>query len=104
MGLLGIQKKVLGLHEKAFRSDILALPVGGIYRYRRGGEAHAWEASLIHMLQTAVGSENYALFKKYTAGLRDLPPISVRDLLEIKPAGPAIPKIGRAPGRERVCQ
>ncbi|MFC3675401.1 glutamate synthase large subunit [Ferrovibrio xuzhouensis] len=91
MGLLGIQKKVLGLHEKAFRSDVLALPVGGIYRYRRGGEAHAWEASLIHMLQTAVGSENYALFKKYTAGLRDLPPISVRDLLEIKPAGQAIP-------------
>ncbi|WP_370154548.1 glutamate synthase large subunit [Ferrovibrio sp.] len=91
IGLIGIQKKVLALHEKAFRSDVLALPVGGIYRYRRGGEAHAWEANLIHMMQTAVGSENYALFKKYTAGLRDLPPISVRDLLEIKPAGQPIP-------------
>src|SRR3546814_18639178 len=32
MGLLGIQTTVLGLHEKAFRSDILELPVGGIYR------------------------------------------------------------------------
>ena len=91
IGLLGIQKKVLELHKKAFRSDVLALPVGGIYKYRRGGEAHAWEANLIHMMQTAVATENYALFKKYTAGLRDLPPISVRDLLEIKPAGEAIP-------------
>ena len=91
IGLIGIQKKVLALHEKAFRSDVTALPVGGIYRYRRGGEAHAWEANLIHMMQTAVGSENYALFKKYTAGLRELPPISVRDLLEIKPASAPIP-------------
>src|SRR3546814_8700387 len=72
MGLLGIQKKVLGLHEKAFRSDILALPVGGIYRYRRGGEAHAWEASLIHMLQTAVGSRS----EEHTSELPSLMRIS----------------------------
>ncbi|HEX6957757.1 MAG TPA: glutamate synthase large subunit, partial [Ferrovibrio sp.] len=91
IGLIGIQKKVLELHHRAFRSDVLALPIGGIYKYRRGGEAHAWEANLIHMLQTAVGTENYALFKKYTAGLRDLPPIAVRDLLELKPAAEAIP-------------
>ncbi|WP_430396803.1 glutamate synthase large subunit [Ferrovibrio sp.] len=91
IGYDGLQKKVLELHRKAFRQDVVALPVGGIYRYRRGGEAHAWEANLIHMLQTAVASENYALFKKYTLGLRDLPPISVRDLLELKPAGQKIP-------------
>lgn len=91
IGLLGIQKKVVELHQKAFRADVLALPIGGIYRYRRGGEAHAWEANLIHMMQTAVGSENYALFKKYTAGLRALPPVSVRDLLEIKPAAQPLP-------------
>ncbi len=91
IGYDGIQKKVLELHEKAWRGDVLALPVGGIYRYRRGGEAHAWEANLIHMLQTAVATENYALFKKYTLGLRDLPPIAPRDLLELKPAGPKIP-------------
>ncbi len=91
IGYDGLQKKVLELHRKAFRQDVVALPVGGIYRYRRGGEAHAWEANLIHMLQTAVASENYALFKKYTLGLRDLPPISLRDLLELKPAGQKIP-------------
>jgi len=91
IGYDGIQKKVLELHARAFGADVLALPVGGLYRYRRGGEAHAWEANLIHMLQTAVSTENYALFKKYTAGLRDLPPISVRDLLELRPAGERIP-------------
>lgn len=91
IGYDGLQKKVLELHKKAFRQDVVALPVGGLYRYRRGGEAHAWEANLIHMLQTAVASENYALFKKYTLGLRDLPPISLRDLLELKPAGHKIP-------------
>ncbi len=91
IGLSGIQKKVLELHSKAFREGVQVLPVGGLYKSRRGGEAHAWDGSLMHMLQTAVATENYARFKQYTAGLRDLPPIAVRDLLELRPAGPAIP-------------
>jgi glutamate synthase (NADPH/NADH) large chain len=91
IGLSGIQKKVLELHTKAFREGVQVLPVGGLYKARRSGEAHAWDGPLMHLLQTAVATENYALFKKYTAGLRELPPIAVRDLLELKPAGPPIP-------------
>ena len=91
IGLSGIQKKVLELHTKAFREGVQALPVGGLYKVREDGEAHAWDGALMHVLQTATATGNYALFKDYTAGLRELPPIAVRDLLELKPAGPAIP-------------
>ena len=39
---------------------------------------------LIHLLQSAVGSGSYELYKKYSAGIHNLPPINIRDLLEFK--------------------
>ena len=40
---------------RAFNEDVIALPVGGFYRYRRGGEAHAFHGNgAIHILQRAV--------------------------------------------------
>ena len=44
IGLAGIQQKVLEQHARAWSEDFAALPIGGFYRYRRGGESHAWEA------------------------------------------------------------
>ncbi|MBM3541945.1 MAG: glutamate synthase large subunit, partial [Alphaproteobacteria bacterium] len=41
IGLSGIQHKVLEQHARAFEADATPLPVGGFYRYRRGGETHA---------------------------------------------------------------
>ncbi|MEX2009731.1 MAG: glutamate synthase central domain-containing protein, partial [Dongiaceae bacterium] len=66
IGMTGIQRKVLQLHRRAWSEDVVALPVGGFYRYRRGGETHAWEANAIHTLQAAVASESYQTYKKYT--------------------------------------
>ncbi len=85
IGLIGIQQKVLELHEKAWDRDVATLPVGGFYRYRRGGEAHAYEGSLIHTLQQAVATESYGAYKRYSDGVRSLPPINLRDLLDFKP-------------------
>ena len=36
------------------------------------------------MLQSAVGSGSYEQYKKYSAGIHNLPPINIRDLLEFK--------------------
>src|SRR5690606_13837303 len=82
IGLPGIQHKMLEQHEKAFRSDVISLPVGGIYRYRASGEVHSFDGELIHILQTAVEKDSYSLYKKYSEGLRNLPPINLRDLLD----------------------
>jgi glutamate synthase (NADPH/NADH) large chain len=91
IGLAGIQSKVLALHARGFAEDVVALPVGGFYRYRRGGETHAWEAGLIHLLQSAVSSDNYAAYKKYSESARKLPPVALRDLLEFKPGRQPVP-------------
>jgi glutamate synthase (NADPH/NADH) large chain len=84
IGLTGIQQKALELHGRAWSEDFVALPVGGFYRYRRGGESHAWEASLIHTLQAAVASDSYSTYKKFSEAVGKLPPTSLRDLLDFK--------------------
>ncbi|HEX8375394.1 MAG TPA: glutamate synthase-related protein, partial [Geminicoccaceae bacterium] len=66
--------------------------IGGFYRYRRGGEAHAFEARLMHQLQQAVGTDSYQGYKRYAAMLHGLDPISIRDLLDFNPRpGAAVP-------------
>jgi len=84
IGLAGIQKKVLEQHAKAFADDALVLPIGGLYRYRRGGEVHAHDGQLIHLLQSAVGQDNYAKYLTYSRGLHKLPPVNLRDLLDFR--------------------
>ncbi len=90
IGLSGIEKKVLEQHARAFDPTVITLPVGGFYRYRRGGEAHQYDGRLIHVLQEAVATEGYQVYKRYTNGLRALPPISIRDLLDFKQVEGAI--------------
>jgi len=90
LGLGGIQRKVLQQHARAYAPSIISLPVGGFYRYRRGGEAHQYDGRLIHVLQQAVSTESYQTFKRYTKGLSDLPPINLRDLLDFKHVGEPI--------------
>jgi len=84
MGLIGLEKRSLHAHFKAYEEDLITLPIGGFYRFRHGGEKHAFEAKSIHMLQTAVGSDNYQLYKKYTKLLGETQPINIRDLFSFR--------------------
>ena len=56
IGLVGIEKKIREIHKEAFESTETILPIGGIYRYRKNGETHQYQGKLIHLLQSAVGS------------------------------------------------
>jgi glutamate synthase (NADPH/NADH) large chain len=87
IGLSGIARKVLELHKIAWAEGVLTLPVGGVYKMRRGGEAHAFDGSLIHVLQTAVATDSYATFRKYSEAVRRLPPVALRDLLDYRMDG-----------------
>jgi glutamate synthase (NADPH/NADH) large chain len=90
IGLMGVQKTAIEQHGKGFGPDAAVLPVGGFYRWRRWGETHAFEGTAIHTLQTAVATDNYAGYKKYSEAVRRLPPVTIRDLLDTVPAGPAV--------------
>ncbi|MDC0426675.1 glutamate synthase large subunit [Pelagibacteraceae bacterium] len=84
IGIVGIEKKIKEHHKKFNSKNIVALPIGGIYRYRKTGEDHQFQGNLIHILQHAVGVGSYDHYKKYSKGIHDLPPISLRDLLDFK--------------------
>ena len=81
IGHTGIQKKVLALHRRAYADDNPPLQIGGLYRYRRGGERHALDGPAIHQLQYAVATDSYAAFKKYTEMVYQAEPLAIRDLL-----------------------
>ena len=84
IGISGIERRSRLAHDKAYEESVITLPIGGNYRYRFGGENHAFEARSIHMLQTAVTSNNYSLFKKYSSMIDEMDPINIRDLLDFK--------------------
>ena len=84
IGIIGIEKKIKELHEKFNAKNVFSLPIGGLYRYRKSGENHQYQGKLIHLLQTAVGNGSYEQYKKYSAGIHNLPPINIRDLIEFK--------------------
>ena len=84
MGLIGIEKRALESHHKAYKEELITLPIGGFYRYRHGGENHSFEAKTIHMLQAAVSNENYKIYKKYSTAINSNEPINIRDLLSFR--------------------
>ncbi|MEM7728535.1 MAG: glutamate synthase large subunit [Pseudomonadota bacterium] len=96
IGLAGLEAKLLAVHEIAYESAVVRLPVGGLYKVRALGERHAYRADMIHMLQEAVTRDDYELYRRYAETVNIGPkgaqqPIQVRDLLDIKPLGEPIP-------------
>ncbi len=67
------------------------MPVGGIYKLRRRGEAHAFEGSLIHTLQTAVSNDSFQTYMRYAEAVRRQPPIALRDLLDFTEGHARVP-------------
>ncbi|SHI83501.1 glutamate synthase (NADPH/NADH) large chain [Roseomonas rosea] len=84
IGLSGIARRVLDMHRAAWDAGKVTLPVGGLYKLRRRGEAHAFEGSLIHLLQKAVDSDSYETFRRYSHAVRQQPPVALRDLLDFR--------------------
>jgi glutamate synthase (NADPH/NADH) large chain len=95
IGLGGLQKQVEAVHAKGWAGGggnaAMILPIGGFYKARRSGETHAWGAQVMHMLQMACNSASYELWKQYVSAMRAMPPIHLRDLLDIKAMGQPLP-------------
>ena len=91
IGLNGIQRRSLKLHDDAYGAEVVALPIGGIYRFRQGGEAHDWEAGIIHTLQTAVATDSYQVYKRYAQAIDNRAPFDLRDLLDFRSSAKPVP-------------
>ncbi|MCV6593566.1 MAG: glutamate synthase large subunit, partial [Silicimonas sp.] len=90
IGVSGIQTKLEEVHARGFGGGNV-LPIGGFYKSRASGETHAWEATAMHMLQAACARASYAMWQQFSAKMKSMPPIHLRDLLDIKPLGKPVP-------------
>ncbi len=87
IGLSGISQKVLEKHHTAWDGEAVMLPVGGLYKLRHSGETHALDGRLIHLLQEAVATDSFSIYRRYADAVRKMPPIALRDLLDFRTDG-----------------
>ena len=98
----GIQLEEMALetrkrHERAFPprgvqvDDVL--DEGGIYQWKRHGEHHGYNPVTIHKLQNACRTNNFEVFKEYTALLNDenRQHRTLRGLMELQFDAPPVP-------------
>ncbi|MDX1779869.1 MAG: glutamate synthase central domain-containing protein, partial [Thalassovita sp.] len=91
IGVSGIQKKVEEVHAEGWLGGRDVLPIGGFYKARKSGETHAWGAQTMHLMQEACNRASFELWKRYSAQMQANPPIHLRDLMDFKPLGNAVP-------------
>ena len=84
LGLAGIEDRMMTEHAVAWTPVSAVVPVGGFYKVRASGESHAYQAAQIHRLQHACNTGDYKAFKAYSKMTREVGPIALRDLLEIR--------------------
>ena len=64
---------------------------GGLLKYVHGGEYHCYNPDVIATLQAAVRSGDYDRYRAYAELVNKRPVSTLRDLMDLQAAGPAVP-------------
>jgi glutamate synthase (ferredoxin) len=94
VGLAELATDVLRFHAEAFppaeSGHAGKLTERGIYRFRKGGEYHAYNPSVFKALHNAVRSGSYeTAYRSYAKLVAERPPMALRDLLDFREGSPA---------------
>ena len=89
MGIEGIAREALERHAHAFpdiETNGSTLGVGGHYQWRKEGEHHLFNPKSIHLLQRAVRTDDYEVYKQYAEQINDQSErmATLRSLLDLK--------------------
>ncbi len=88
VGLDEVARDAAALHLAGYGGDEPAghlLPGGGLYSYRKDGEAHAWDPDAIRLLQLATRLGSYEKFKEFTRHVDGrTQPIFLRDFFDFR--------------------
>jgi glutamate synthase (NADPH/NADH) large chain len=103
LGWAQVAAQALARHGRAFGPDRLdpdlgLLPVGGLTAWRRTGERHVWTPASLASLQQAVRADDaraWAAYREAVCGGElvagdPAAPMTLRELLEIRPIGPPV--------------
>ncbi len=96
MSIEGIAREALERHTHAFppiQTNGSTLGVGGHYQWRKEGEHHLFNPKSIHLLQRAVRSDDYEVYKQYAEQINDQSErmATLRSLLDLKTVNEPIP-------------
>jgi glutamate synthase (NADPH/NADH) large chain len=92
IGLDEIAAETVARHREAYDVRAGDLPDGGTYAWRVDGEAHAWNPDSIADLQHAVRGKLPDKYRQFAAAINEQSKrrLTIRGLLEFRPAGPAL--------------
>ena len=92
IGIKIVAKEVLKRHDAASKIGIKGdeLSIAGNYKWRVQGEHHQWNPDTVALLQQAVRTNNYKLFKKYSTLInsRETNLSNIRSLLQFRTRKP----------------
>ncbi|USB34021.1 glutamate synthase large subunit [Paenibacillus sp. YPG26] len=96
IGLEEVAAETIAQHYRAFNEkdgNDNVLDSGGEYAWRANSEEHMFNPKTIHLLQQAVRTGDYGIYKKYAALVQgeNENHLTLRSLLNLKPAGPKVP-------------
>lgn len=88
-----IARETLAKHKLAYADSNATkkrLPEGGIYQWKRRGEAHLFNPDTIHLLQKSTKLKSYDLYRKYAEkiNVQEEKSVTLRSLLEFKGGNP----------------
>jgi glutamate synthase domain-containing protein 2/glutamate synthase domain-containing protein 1/glutamate synthase domain-containing protein 3 len=91
LGFTDLTRAAMQRHSAAYGAEGVKLPDFGLVRFRREGERHAWEPAVIRAAHKALDNGDARAWDDYSR-LTEPPdePATLRDLLEIVPAGPPL--------------
>ena len=78
------------LATEAWRPRI-PITQGGLLKYVHGGEYHCYNPDVVLTLQAAVRSGDFERYQEYARLVNERPIATLRDLMTLQPAGPAVP-------------
>ncbi|HEX7040092.1 MAG TPA: glutamate synthase large subunit, partial [Trueperaceae bacterium] len=86
-----LARDALAFHAAAYPEAPERLTDRGVYRFRKAGEYHALNPDVFKPLHKAVRTGSQEAFAEYLSAVDGRRPATVRDLLEVTPAGPPVP-------------
>ena len=89
IGLAEIEDDVLGRHADAYAQAMAKLPDPGFVRFRKEGEAHAFNPTAVKALQAAALTSDDDDFQNYRDLVDSHPLTAIRDLIDLSAAGPS---------------
>lgn len=91
IGFAEIEEDIRARHAQAYATSAARLPDHGMIKFKKEGEAHAFQPGIVTALQEAAQNNDYDAYQRYLAMVKDEPLTTLRDLLELHPAGDPLP-------------